>query len=104
MGNRIMCVGLDVHKDEVVVAVAEGGIRGEARMHRAGELTRCWFRMPGTSRCATGYVVDPMTSSSQFGESSSRRLGLTAMRPCRKLPIDGANGDRYERLYFGASA
>ena len=31
MGDRITYVGLDVHKDGVVVAVAEGGIRGEIR-------------------------------------------------------------------------
>jgi transposase len=31
MGDRITYVGLDVHKDGIVVAVAEGGIRGEVR-------------------------------------------------------------------------
>ena len=31
MGDRITYVGLDVHKDGVVVAVAEGGICGEVR-------------------------------------------------------------------------
>src|ERR1700751_1391659 len=31
MGDRITYVGLDVHKDGVVVVVAEGGIRGEIR-------------------------------------------------------------------------
>src|ERR1700746_445121 len=31
MGDRITYVGLDVHQDGVVVAVAEGGIRGEVR-------------------------------------------------------------------------
>jgi transposase len=31
VGDRITYVGLDVHKDGVVVAVAEGGIRGEVR-------------------------------------------------------------------------
>ena len=31
MGDRITYVGLDVHKEGIVVAVAEGGIRGEVR-------------------------------------------------------------------------
>ena len=31
MEDRITYVGLDVHKDGVVVAVAEGGLRGEVR-------------------------------------------------------------------------
>jgi hypothetical protein len=31
VGDRIKYVGLDVHKDGIVVAVAEGGLRGEVR-------------------------------------------------------------------------
>jgi transposase len=31
MGDRITYVGLDVHKEGIVVAVAEGGARGEVR-------------------------------------------------------------------------
>src|SRR5580704_12468607 len=31
VGDRITYVGLDVHKDGIVVAVAEGGLRGEVR-------------------------------------------------------------------------
>src|SRR3974390_1521886 len=31
LGDRIRYVGLDVHKEGIVVAVAEGGLRGEGR-------------------------------------------------------------------------
>ena len=31
MGDRITYVGLDVHKEAIVVAVAEGGLRGSVR-------------------------------------------------------------------------
>src|ERR1700730_3334006 len=31
MGEKVTYVGLDVHKDGIVVAVAEGGLRGEVR-------------------------------------------------------------------------
>ena len=34
MGDRITYVGLDVHKAEIVVAAAAGGLRGEVREYR----------------------------------------------------------------------
>jgi hypothetical protein len=45
VGDRITYVGLDVHKEGIVVAVAEGGIRGEVRAYgrignTAGALDR----------------------------------------------------------------
>ena len=45
MRDHITYVGLDVHKEGVVVAVAEGGVRGEVREHgrianTAGALDR----------------------------------------------------------------
>jgi hypothetical protein len=39
LGDRITYVGLDVHKDGIVVAVAEGGLRGEVR-EMVGSRTR----------------------------------------------------------------
>ena len=49
MGKRITYVGLDVHKETIVVAVAEGWIRGEIRS-TAGLLTH---RRPWIVRCAS---------------------------------------------------
>ena len=34
MGDRITYVGLDVHQDGIVVALAEDGLRGEAAPRR----------------------------------------------------------------------
>ena len=52
MGNRITYVGLDVHKEGIVVAVAEGGIRGEVREYgrianTAGALDRLMRKLGG---------------------------------------------------------
>src|ERR1700746_3810966 len=52
MGDRITYIGLDVHKDGVVVAVAEGGIRGEVREYgrianTAGALDRLMRELGG---------------------------------------------------------
>jgi transposase len=52
VGNRITYVGLDVHKEGIVVAVAEGGIRGEVREYgrianTAGALDRLMRKLGG---------------------------------------------------------
>ena len=49
MADRITYVGLDVHKESIVVAVAFGGLRGEVR-NTAGSRTR---RRRWTVRCAS---------------------------------------------------
>jgi transposase len=46
MGNRITYVRLDVHKETIVVAVAEGGIRGEIREYgRIANTPTAWDRV-----------------------------------------------------------
>jgi transposase len=52
VGDRITYVGLDVHKEGIVVAVAEGGIRGEVReygriVNTAGALDRLMRKLGG---------------------------------------------------------
>jgi transposase len=52
VGDRITYVGLDVHKEGIVVAVAEGGIRGEVREYgrianTAGALDRLMRKLGG---------------------------------------------------------
>jgi transposase len=52
VGDRIRYVGLDVHKEGIVVAVAEGGIRGEVREYgrianTAGALDRLMRKLGG---------------------------------------------------------
>jgi transposase len=52
VGDRITYVGLDVHKEGIVVAVAEGGLRGEVRdygriANTAGALDRLMRKLGG---------------------------------------------------------
>jgi hypothetical protein len=44
MADRITYVGLDVHKESIVVAVAAGGLRGEVREYgRIANTPRRWI-------------------------------------------------------------
>ena len=48
MGDRISYVGLDVHTEGIVVAVAEGGARGEVREY--GRIANTRSALDGLAR------------------------------------------------------
>jgi hypothetical protein len=51
MGDGITYVGLDVHKDAIVVALAEGGLRGEVREYgRIANTPTALQRLVGSGR------------------------------------------------------
>ncbi len=50
MGDRLSYVGLDVHKEAIVVAIAEGGLRGEIREYgRIANTRRHWIEWRASS-------------------------------------------------------
>jgi hypothetical protein len=71
MADRITYVGLDVHKESIVVAVAAGGLRGEAREYgrianTPAALDRLLRKLGGdgmTLRFATRRGLAGMTST-----------------------------------------
>ncbi len=59
MEDRITYVGLDVHKERIVVAVAEGGIRGEIREYgRIANTPAALHRLAGSSAVKGRYRPD----------------------------------------------
>ena len=103
MGDRITYVGLDLHKEGIVVATADGGMRGEVREYgriantpaalqrlarklgrEGAELRYCYEAAPcgyGIQRqlSALGHECIVVTRSRSGRATGSRRIG--AMRP-----------------------
>src|SRR5215469_14462465 len=75
LGDRITYVGLDVHKDGIVVAVAEGGLRGEMREY--GRIANT----PAALRRLTGKL-------GQEGVALQRTAGWLESREQRVSPAD----------------
>ena len=76
VGDRITYVGLDVHKEGIVVAVAEGGLRGEVREYgrianTAAAVDRLVRKLGGTGvrlrfcyeAGPCGYAIQPHLSA-----------------------------------------
>ena len=72
MGDRITYVGLDVHKEGIVVAVAEGGLRGEVREYgRIANTPAALDRLEGTAQ--TVRALSQTRPQRQAGQCRHRR-------------------------------
>lgn len=82
MADRITCVGLDVHKDGIVVAIADGGLRGEVREYgrianTAAALDRLARKLGGDGQCF-GSVTKQGRAAMAFNVGC-RRTGTNAL-------------------------
>src|SRR6516165_10322806 len=81
MADRITYVGLDVHKEGIVVAVAEGGLRGEVREYgrvanTAAALNRLVSKLGGEGvRLRFCYEAGPCGYGIQRPCCTDRSLG-----------------------------
>src|SRR6516162_3562971 len=82
MADRITYVGLDVHKEGIVVAVAEGGLRGEVReygriVNTPAALDRLMCKLGGP---ASGFgFVTKRARAAMASNVTCRRAGTTAL-------------------------
>ena len=73
MGEHITYVGLDVHKETIAVALAEGGKRREVREHgqianTPAALRRFWTSWPSRARCC-GFAMRPGLAATAFSDN-----------------------------------
>src|SRR5215472_4616884 len=85
VGDRITYVGLDVHKEGIVVAVAEGGLRGEVRDY--GRIAKTPAALDRLMRRLGGEGVK-LRFCYEDGVIPARRLRFPLVR--RILRRDGA--------------
>src|SRR5438477_2303084 len=80
MADRITYVGLDVHKESIVVSVAEGGLRGEVREYGRIANTALNSAILGPRFRASSVMGACYANEGLQGHPANRRDGL---RPCR---------------------
>jgi hypothetical protein len=69
MDKPIIYIGLDVHKETVAVAVAEGGKRGEVREHG---------KIANTAAAVTAFAVKLVRGGNACGFATRRALAAMA--------------------------
>ena len=103
MADRITYVGLDVHKESIVVAVAAGGLRGEVRefgriANTAAALDRLLRKLGGDGMalrfCYEAGTVRLWHSTSIVGPGTRMRRGRSLADPeaSRRPDQDGSAG------------
>jgi len=74
LGDRITYVGLDVHKEGIVVAVAEGGVRGEVREYGRIANTPTALRRLAGKLCPQGVELRFCYEAGPCGYGIQRQL------------------------------
>ena len=77
LGDRITYVGLDVHKEGIVVAVAEGGVRGEVREYGRIANTPTALRRLAGKLCHQGVGLRFCYEAGPCGYGIQRQLSAS---------------------------
>src|SRR5215468_3857793 len=111
LGDRITYVGLDVHKDGIVVAVAEGGVRGEVREYGRIANTPTALRRLAGKLCHQGVGLRFCYEAGPCGYGIQRQLSqhghecivvapsLIPKRPGDRVKTDGRDATSLARLH-----
>src|SRR5271165_1741087 len=89
MADRIIYVGLDVHKDGIVIAIADGGLRGELRdygriANTAAALERLVRKLAGAgAKLRFCYEAGPSGYGIQRSEEHTSELQSSENLVCR---------------------
>ena len=90
MGDRITYVGLDVHKEGIVVAVAEGGVRGEVREYGRIANTPTALRRLAGKLCHQGVGLRFCYEAGPCGYGIQRQLSQHGHEWCCQVNLSRA--------------